>query len=418
MLSVEKRFMIKDLHRKGVSISEIARRTGNDRKTIRKILGEPLIQERQRRARRHKLDAFVAYLERRMAEGVFNAPKLLREIRLLGYQGGITQLRLFLQPFRQIRPAPATVRFETQPGEQAQVDWAHFGFIVHEGRRRPLYAFLMTLGWSRAMYVEFTVSADEGWFLRCHLHAFHYFGGIPEEVLHDNLKTAVLSREADGTIHWQPRYLDFAHYYGFTPRACQPYRAQTKGKVESGIRYLRASFWPGLRYTTLADLNQQVWLWLDTVANVRLHGTTGELPFARLPLEGLRPILGQPDYDTSILTCRRSTRDCLVSYQGNDYSVPADYAQQQLLVKETPAGELLFFNPAGEAIAQHALVAGHGQRIVTPTHYQGLPTSSALRRRPLAVQLLPPDDWSSLPPAPEVEVRSLAWYDQLWEVAA
>jgi|MudIll2142460700_1097286.scaffolds.fasta_scaffold06570_3 transposase len=418
MLSVEKRFMIKDLHRKGWSISAIARQTGNDRKTIRKILGEPLIRERQRRARRHKLDAFVAYLERRMAEGVFNAPKLLREIRLLGYQGGITQLRMFLQPFRQPKSAGVTVRFETEPGEQAQVDWAHFGFIVHEGRRRPLYAFLMTLGWSRAMYVEFTVSGDEGWFLRCHLHAFHYFGGVPEEVLHDNLKTAVLSREADGTIHWQPRYLDFAHYYGFTPRACQPYRAQTKGKVERGIRYLRTSFWPGLRYTTLADLNQQVWLWLDTVANVRLHGTTGELPFARLALEGLRPILGRPDYDTSILTYRHPSRDCLVSYQGNDYSVPATYARQPLLVKETPAGELLFVNAAGEEIARHPLTCGRGHRIVISAHYQGLPSSSSPRRRPLAVQLLPPNDWSSLPPAPEVETRPLHWYDQLLEVAA
>ncbi|MDM7999042.1 MAG: IS21 family transposase [Dehalococcoidia bacterium] len=418
MLSVENRFMIKDLHRKGLSISEIARRTGNDRKTIRRILGEPLIRERQPRARRRKIDPFVPYLERRMAEGVLNAPKLLREIRALGYQGGITQLRMFLQPFRQPRAAVVTVRFETEPGEQAQVDWAHFGFIVHEGRRRPLYAFLMTLGWSRAMYVEFTVSADEGWFLRCHLHAFHYFGGIPEEVLHDNLKTAVLSREADGAIHWQPRYLDFAHYYGFAPRVCQPYRAQTKGKVESGIRYLRSSFWPGLRYTTLADLNRQVWLWLDTVANVRTHGTTGEMPFARLPLEGLRPILGRPDYDTSILAHRHSSRDCLVSYQGNDYSVPATHGQQPLLVKETPAGELLFLDAAGEMIACHPLAHGCGQRIVISAHYQGLPGPSAPRRRPMAVQLLPPDDWSNLPAAPEVETRSLRWYDQLLEVAA
>jgi transposase len=417
MLSVEKRFMITDLHRKGWSISAIARRTGNDRKTIRKMIGEPPIRERPRRSRRRKVDIFVPYLERRMAQGVFNAPKLLREIRQLGYQGGITQLRIFLQPFRQPKSAAATVRFETEPGEQAQVDWAHFGFIVHEGRRRPLYAFLMTLGWSRAMYVEFTISTDEGWFLRCHLHAFHYFGGLPEEILHDNLKTAVLSREADGTIHWHPRYLDFAHYYGFTPRACQPYRAQTKGKVESGIRYLRSSFWPGLRYTTLADLNRQVWLWLDTVANVRTHGTTGELPLARLPLEGLRPILGRPDYDTSILTYRRSSRDCLVSYQGNDYSVPATYARQQLLVKETEAGELLILNPQGAEVARHPLLTGCGQRIVVPSHYQGLPTSSSPRCRPLAVQLLTPDDWSNLAPAPEVEARPLHWYDQLLEVA-
>jgi transposase len=146
MLTVGKRFMIKDLHRKGLSIGEVARRTGNDRKTIGKILGKLLIRERQRRARGHKVDAFVPYVERRMAEGVFNASKLLREIRLLAYQGGITQLRLVLRPFWRLKPAPATLRFETKPGEQAQVDWAHIGFIVHEGRGRRPYALLMTAG--------------------------------------------------------------------------------------------------------------------------------------------------------------------------------------------------------------------------------------------------------------------------------
>ena len=127
--------------------------------------------------------------------------------------------------------------------------------------------------------------------------------------------------------HWHPKYLDFAAYYGFTPRACQPYRAQTKGKVEAGVHYVRINFWPGLSYTGLADLNQQAVSWLDTVANVRIHGTTGQVPFDRLPLEGLLPLLGKPDYDTALVSTRRSSADCFISYGGNFYSVPAPAPQ-------------------------------------------------------------------------------------------
>ena len=260
MLDVEDRFMIKNWRRKGISISEIARRTGYDRKTIRKVLDEPLVPARQSRpVQPYKLGPYIEHIKNRMAEGVFNASKLYTEIKAQGYAGGRTQVRSYVQAFRPVRRPDATVRYETAPGEQAQADWAHFGLIDHLGHQRRLYAFLMTLGWSRTMYLEFTVSADAGWWLRCHLHAFRYFGGAPQVVLHDNLKTAVLDRSAEGHIHWNPRYLDFAGYYGFTPQACQPYRAQTKGKVESGVKYVRINFWPGLHFTDLADLNRQRW---------------------------------------------------------------------------------------------------------------------------------------------------------------
>lgn len=197
---------IKDLYRNGVSISDIARLTGHDRKTIRAVVKgsvSPPVHQCKRRAR--KLDRFIPYLEKRIEEGVFNSRKLLDEMRRQGYQGGWSRVRAFVHPYRGARQAPATPRFETEPGEQAQVDGAHFGHIEHEGRRRRLYAFVMTLGWSRALYLEFTVSADAAWWLRCHVRAFHYFGGVPRVVLHDNLKTAVLERDADSTIHWNRR---------------------------------------------------------------------------------------------------------------------------------------------------------------------------------------------------------------------
>lgn len=414
MLDVEDRFMIKDWHRKGVSVSEIARRTGFDRKTIRKALAEPLVPARQsRQVQPYKLGPYIAHLKNRMAEGVFNASKLYTEIQAQGYGGGRTQVRSYIQAFRPVRQPDATVRYETAPGEQAQADWAHFGLIDHRGHQRRLYAFLMTLGWSRTLYLEFTVSADAGWWLRCHLHAFHYFGGVPQVVLHDNLKTAVLDRAADGSIRWNPRYLDFAGYYGFTPKACQPYRAQTKGKVESGVKYVRGNFWPGLHFTDLADLNRQALVWLDRVANVRVHGTTGVVPFTRLPQEGLRSCLGKPDYDTSIVSHRHSSADCLISYDGNAYSVPAGYHKQLLLVKETEQDELLVFNTQGDEIARHRLASGYGQHVVEPAHYQGLvtkPAKSGASQVPFIQGAS-----SAQVDVPQVETRPLSIYQELAE---
>ncbi len=410
--------MIKELHAKGLSISAIAAQTGHDRKTIRQVLAAPLVAPAQpRRPKRRKLDPYIPYLQQRIEDGVLNARKLCQELQAQGYPGGETQVRTFIQPYRRARQAPATVRYETAPGEQAQVDWGHFGLIEHQGCQRKLYAFVMTLGWSRASYLEFTVATDEAWWLRCHLHAFVYFGGIPKTVLHDNLKTAVLDRDTDGTIHWHARYLDFAHYYGFSPRACQPYRAQTKGKVENGIKYVRGNFWPGLRFRDLADLNQQARTWLDGTANVRSHGTTGVPPLTRLPLEQLQPFGAQLAYDTSRISFRRATRDCCVSYAGNAYSVPAQYVRQTLKLKETESGELRVFNAQDTLVAEHQLVAGQHQRIVIPAHYASIGPPTPPAQRAGARQIRPhagPDD---LPPAPEVETRPLSWYDALLEVA-
>jgi transposase len=381
------------------------------------VLNEPLQPERApRKRKKRKIDPYVPYLLERIEAGVLNARKLYQEIRDLGYPGKETQVRSFVQSYRTPRSSQATVRFETDPGQQAQVDWGHFGHIIHHEKRRRLYAFVMTLGWSRAMYLEFTVSADMAMWLRAHVHAFHYLGGVTQEVLHDNLKTAVLSRNRDGTVRWHPRYLDFADYYGFTPRACQPYRAQTKGKVENAIRYVRGNFWTGLRYTDLLDLNRQARCWLDRVANVRIHGTTGDVPFERLSEEQLRPIHSKPDYDTSLVTYRRCSRDCMISYEGNHYSVPAAYAGARLQVKVTESDELTVFNEQGAVIAWHPLVLGTNQRIVVAEHYQGLHLNTYQRDRPGALQVpdvdLRPSPW---PDAPAVETRSLAAYQETVE---
>jgi len=216
MLRGEGWYMVRELLRTGLSISEVARRTGHDRKTIRKIRDAAAHPPRQvRRKRGSRLDPHKPYLRERTAAGVLNATKLLGEIRRQGYTGGITILREFVQPLRPVAPT-VTERFETPPGHQAQVDWTACGHLWHEEQLRSLSAFVLTLGYSRRQYVEFTVRQDMETFLRCHVHAFHYFGGIPAELLYDNLKTAVDHRRGDGTIIWNPRFRDFADYYGFT----------------------------------------------------------------------------------------------------------------------------------------------------------------------------------------------------------
>jgi transposase len=192
MIRGEAWYMIRELLRDGVSVSEIARRTGVDRKTIRRIRaqsGHPVPRSRPPRPR--LLDPFAPYLRQRAAAGVLNATKLYAEIQRQGYAGGVAQVRRFVHPLRPVAAPLVTERFETPPGHQAQVDWTACGRLWHAGQLRPLSAFVLTLGYSRRQYVEFTVRQDLETFLRCHLHAFQYCGGLPHELLYDNLKTAV-----------------------------------------------------------------------------------------------------------------------------------------------------------------------------------------------------------------------------------
>jgi transposase len=420
MVNLEERFMIRDMYRKGQSISAIARQTGRDRKTIRKVIQAGLSGAGDKSARRRrqsgvKLAPFEGYLKQRIAEGVLNTRKLLRELKARGYAGGLTQLILYVQPYRTAREEQAVVRFETEPGQQAQVDWTSLGYITLDGRQRRVYAFVMTLCYSRMMYVEFTTSTEVSTWLRCHQHAFEYFGGVPRELLHDNLKTAVLSRGAGGKIQWNPRYLDFALYYGFSPHPCKPYRAQTKGKVERRIGYLQQSFWVGLHFVDMPDLNSQALEWVQGVANVRIHGTTGVTPLSRFGQEHLQP-LPLTRFDTSPITHRQATRDCTVHYRGNVYSVPAAHARQMLLLKESEDGWLHIYTAEQQLVAEHRLVSGRYQRVIVAAHYAGLPQQTPTRKAALARQVDTPSGRVHPELAEVVEARPLSVYAQLAEV--
>ncbi len=181
-----------------------------------------------------------------------NASRLFVDIQKRGYAGGVTQVRAVLAPWRSEGQERAFVRFETAPGEQAQMDWGHFG--NWDGRR--LYGFALTLCWSRMRYVEFTQRQDAETLLHCMVHAFEFFGGVTQTVLTDNMKTVVVDR-VDGQPRFHPKMLDFASCYGFVPRVCRPYRPETKGKIESTIRFIKGNFWPGIQFDSLKELNRQ-----------------------------------------------------------------------------------------------------------------------------------------------------------------
>jgi transposase len=228
---------IEELKGQGLSIKAISQLTGWDRKTIRKYLVDPETRPvyGPRPSRPSKLDSYQSYLEERLKAGVWNARVLLRELRGRGYVGGYTILTDWLRPQRRsARVVVAVRRFETPPGRQAQVDWGHLGTIAIDGVERQLWGFTFTLGYSRALMAEATLDQRLGTLLRLHEEAFRQLGGVPEEILYDRMKTVWLKTDQRGEIVWHPVFLDFAQYWGFRPRLCSPYRAQTRARSSPG----------------------------------------------------------------------------------------------------------------------------------------------------------------------------------------
>jgi transposase len=271
MITQEELIEMQILKKHENSIRSIAKALGVSRNTVRKYLREEKkrAEYKQRKTSPSKLDAYKEYLTNRVRQAtpyVIPATVLLREIQEQGYQGKITILRDFLRANQQ--PAEGKViRFETLPGLQAQVDWTTL--------RKGLHAFVIILGFSRLAYVEFVEDTQLDQLLKCHENGFQYFGGVCQSLLYDNMKTVVIQRDkyGSGQHGFQKTFWDFAKHWGFIPRLCRPYRAQTKGKVERFIGYMKHSFYYPLvtqnRDMDLASLNFEVKKWLSQIAAKR-----------------------------------------------------------------------------------------------------------------------------------------------------
>lgn len=401
--------MIHDLHRQGLTIQEIARRTGQDRKTVRKYLKaglEPPVYG-PRTPRPSILDPYKAYLRDRLERYPgLTASRLLREIRELGYAGGATTVKDFVRAIRPAPPAAFENRFETAPGQQAQVDFAHFRvrFLDHPAQQRVVWLFAMVLGYSRYLFARFVAGQGLDEVVRGHLAAFDAFAGVPRQILYDRMKTAVIGEDADGRVIFNKMLLDLACHHDFTPKACRPYRAKTKGKVERPFRYVRQDFFEGRSFRNLDDLNRQLQDWLDTVANIRVHGTTGRVVAEAFAQErGALLALPALPFRSCLKLERRITRDGMVSVDGNLYSVPNGTARRGVEV-QVLAREIRILE-AGRLIAAHPVLSGRGGRSLLPGH----------RRRP---DNAGPDDDRLLRPGEVIRQRPLQIYDQVAQALA
>ena len=386
MVRLEEVVVILDLHRQGLSISEIARQSGLDRKTVRRYIERGLEPPTYgpRKPRPRLLDPFAGYLRERVkAYPGLTGARLLRELRERGYRGGYTAVTDFLRDVRPVPDPHFEVRFETPPGEQAQVDLAQFHVVFTDEPETPriIWLFSMVLGFSRLIWARFVVHQDLATVLRCHAAALEALGGAPREILYDRMKTAVLGEGNHEGIVYNRALIDLARHYGFYPKACRPYRAKTKGKVERPFRYIREDFFLARSFRNLADLNEQLRRWLDDVANSRRHATTRrivneafaeEKPYLKpLPLAPFRAVLRLE---------RRISHEGMVSVGGNFYSVP-DATRRRTVEVHTLAEEIRIFED-GALIAAHPVLEGCHQRRVAPGHRR----SGEQRRRGNAAQ--------------------------------
>ena len=364
---------------KHLSAAQIAAELQLDLKTAEKWVKCSSYQPRRAGKRPSKLDPFKGQIVALLEGHPYTAQQIFQEIKTRGYAGGYSILKELvglLRPARQ--PAYLTLAFA--PGQCAQVDWGSFGWVNVGSTRRRLSFFVMVLCYSRLLYVEFTLGQGMEWFLACQQHAFEFFGGTPERVMIDNLKTGVLHHPVGGHAQFHPRYLDFAGHYGFVPVACAVRKANEKGRVENGVGYVKGNFLSGLQIPSLAALQPAAAQWLRTVANIRLHGETRRKPLEMFEEEKARlkplPALA---YDAAALKAVTATSRCRVVFEANRYSIPHLYAGQKLTLKVYPERLAIFHNET--LIATHDRSFERRQDIHNPDHTKELLTQRVRARQ-------------------------------------
>lgn len=385
MLSRDQTMDILFLHKQGHSIRRIAHDTGHSRNTVRRILREGAPRPFHTPSRPSKLDPFKDYLRQRFEEHGLSGVRLTQEIRKMGFSGSERLVRRFLATLRVRMPSHLTTRFETPPGEQAQADWAEAGrYQLPDGSCVRVFFFVMVLGFSRALYIEFTRSMRLESLIRCHQNAFAYFGGWPAKILYDNMRQVIVR---PGLIN--PRFRDFADYHGFEPKAHRPYRPRTKGKVERMVSYVKDNFLAGRSFPSLEDLNAQGRSWLDTTANLRIHATTGARPVDLLEEE--RPHLTAlgaiAPYQIIHSVQRTVDAEALVRFDNVRYSVPAFHAGARVAIEA--AGGTIRIRTGNLILAEHPRCLIRDARVEDPLHVKErrdlsiLPAPSLPQRAPL-----------------------------------
>ena len=361
---------IRSLHGPGgLSVRQISRRLKLDKKTIRKWLTQEFSAPK-RPGRTSKLDSYKERIKAWVERDDLSARQVFQRLEEQGFQGRYTIVAAYV---RLVRPkaVKAYLTLQFAPAECMQVDWGSWGHIPIGSTRRQLSFFAAVLCHSRMLYVEFTLGQSQEHFLSCHLNAFTFFGGCPQAVMVDNCKTAVLSHPRGQEAHINPRYLDFAHHCGFKVRACGVRQAQEKGRVEHAVGYIKNNFLRGLELPPWPALNLAARQWMDTVANVRLHGTTHKTPGELFETEKtqLKPC-GVCSYDVATVRQVTANSRFRVTLDTNRYSVPARLAGASLTMKIHPARILLVHQD--QIVAEHERCFDRHKDIEHPDHAQPL----------------------------------------------
>jgi len=385
MLTREDFVMIKALAHAGVYQKDIATQLGIHPKTVSRALrrgSAPSLSP----PRDSKLDPFKPQVDQLLAEGVWNSVVIFRQLQAAGYTGGQTILREYIAPKRALRAGRATVRFETPPGQQLQSDWGEIVTSV-AGQPTKVHFIVNELSYSRRFHFWCAAHADAEHTYEGLIRAFEYFGGVPQQVLVDNQKAAVLVHRGE-QLQFNPRFLDLAAHYGFAVRACRPYRARTKGKDERMVGYVKHHFFVRYRsFDSWAHLNQCAERWLREEADQRLQTTVQEVVAVRFAREAphLHP-LAVGRYDTSYLAHRHVTWDSYIHVRGNRYSVPAQLVGQVVLIRLSLDGDLRVVAD-DQVVATHQLQGADSGWVTVPEHHAALwaAVSGPVEERPLTV---------------------------------
>ena len=323
------------LSRRGLSQRTIARKLGISRTTVQRYLENPdlALAPKAGRKRRSQLDPFIDNIDTWLNEDpYYTATWIYDRLRCMGFGGSYEIVKRRVSKLKSKRQAVAYMRFETEPGHQAQVDFGEFQIEHADGRIEKLYLFVMILGYSRRIYAQLIKRCDLPNFLDCHINAFTYFGGVPGQILYDRMKNVYIGKLA-GKAKFNDTLIGFAIHYGFEPQVAPAYAAWVKGKVERPYSFIREGFWRGYSLLCLDTANRDLGLWLAQ-KDQRVHGTTHEVVAKRFEREQphlqQRPTLA---FDTSYRVYRKVAKDCTVRFDANSFVVPHTLVGRLLILR-------------------------------------------------------------------------------------
>ncbi len=353
-------------------VGTIASQLGVHHSTVKRVLSETGIAKNKVLVEQSIIDPYLSFIMEQLQRFPnLTASRLYGMVVERGYPGGPDHFRQLISFYRPKTPAEAYLRLRTLAGEQAQIDWGHFGYMSIGAAKRPLMAFVMVLSYSRKIFLRFYLNARTENFLRGHELAFNYFSGVPRVALYDNLKSAVLDRKGDA-IRFNPTLLSFAAHYRFEPKPCAAYRGNEKGRVERSIRYIRDNFFAGRQYQDLADLNHQAITWCDTTASNRPCPEDNSASVHAIFLDEQPRLIQLPDnpYPCDEVETVNIGKTPYARFDLNDYSVPHTHVQQSLMVRATL--DTVRILDGATVIAEHARSYDKAKQIECDEHIRTL----------------------------------------------